>query len=88
MNAATDQISIRVEHQLKLDAESVLEKLGLKISDAVRILLNQIRLTQSLPLKVRLPNKIDLALAEIERGEVETFTFDEFKKQIEDLKKC
>ena len=88
MNLATDQISIRVEHQLKLDAELVLDKLGLKISDAVRVLLKQICLTQSLPLDVRLPNKIDLALAEIERGDVETVTFDEFKKQIEDLKKC
>jgi len=86
MNITTDQISVRVDHQLKVDAELVLNKLGLKTSDAIRVFLKQICLTQSLPLNIKLPNKIDLALSEIERDEVDVLTFDEFKKQIESLK--
>lgn len=86
MNITTDQISVRVDHQLKVDAELVLNKLGLKTSDAIRVFLKQICLTQSLPLNIKLPNKIDLALSEIERGEVDVLTLDEFKKQIEELK--
>ena len=86
MNLTTDQISVRVDHQLKVDAELVLNKLGLKTSDAIRVFLKQICLTQSLPLNIKLPNKVDLALSEIERDEVDTITFDDFKKQLESLK--
>ena len=53
-------------------------KLGLSVSSYVRHLVKK-----SLDKK---PNKIDLALAEIERGEVETLTIDEFKEEIESLK--
>lgn len=42
MSSYTDQISIQVEHQLNLEAVSVLDKLGLKISEVVKVLLKHI----------------------------------------------
>jgi len=86
MNLTTDQLSVRVEHQLKVDAEAILNKLGLKTSDAIRMFLKQICLTQSVPFEIKLPNKIDTALAEIENGEFDTLTLDEFKKELKGLK--
>lgn len=83
MNLATDQISVRVEHQLKVDAESVLNKLGLKTSDAIRMFLKQICLTQSLPLAIKLPNKLTQHAIEAgERGEVTKVSNEEFDKML------
>jgi len=61
-------------HQLQAKSHN----LGLSVSSYIRHLVKK-----SLENKT---SKIEMALAEIERGEVETLTLDEFKKQIESLK--
>ncbi|MFN8788729.1 MAG: type II toxin-antitoxin system RelB/DinJ family antitoxin [Neisseriaceae bacterium] len=65
----TDQLNIRVEHSLKVEAEETLNKLGIKTGDSIRMFLRQVCLTQSLPLNVKVPNKKTIqAIEELERG--------------------
>lgn len=71
MNHLTDQLNIRIDHQLKIDAENVLNKLGIKTADAIRMFLTQVSLTKSFPIELKIPNKTTIAAIEaVERGEV------------------
>jgi DNA-damage-inducible protein J len=49
-------IRARIEPGLKSDAESVLEKLGLTPSEAIRLLYKQITLAGGLPFEVKIPS--------------------------------
>ncbi|HLX53001.1 MAG TPA: type II toxin-antitoxin system RelB/DinJ family antitoxin [Aquella sp.] len=71
MNTLTDQLNIRIDHQLRIDAEHVLKELGIKTADAIRMFLTQVSLTKSFPLELKIPNKTTIAAIEAgERGEV------------------
>lgn len=50
-------ISVRVNENRKHNAEKILEKLGLSMSDAINMLLSQINLNKGLPFVVKIPNK-------------------------------
>lgn len=58
--AKTAMIRARTNEDVKADAEAVLRKLGLNISEAINLFLNQVRLRKGLPFNVRIPNKITL----------------------------
>ena len=49
-------LNLRVDPVLKQDAESVLERLGIPMSTAVDMFLNQIVLVGGIPFSVTLPN--------------------------------
>ena len=49
-------LNLRVNHTLKKDAESVLGRLGVPVSTAVDMFLNQIVLTGGIPFAVTLPD--------------------------------
>lgn len=53
--AKNDTIHIRVNEEVKSNAEQTLSMLGLTISEAVNMLLCQINLTGGLPFQVTLP---------------------------------
>ncbi len=55
-------------------------ELGFSVSSYVRYIVKK-------SLENKKLSKVDASLEEIERGELETVTLDEFKKQIEKLKK-
>ncbi len=79
----TGQINIRVDNDLKKEAEAVLKKLGMKTTDAIRMFLTQITLTKSLPMQIKLPNKTTIDAIEAgEKGEVTTVTSKEFDKML------
>jgi len=61
MSNITDQINIRVDHQLKIGVEAVLHELGIKTSDAIRMFLTQVYLTKSMPIELKLPNEKTIA---------------------------
>jgi len=66
----TDQLNIRIDHQLKIGAENVLNELGIKTADAIRMFLTQIYLTKSFPIELKIPNKKTIeAISAGERGE-------------------
>ncbi len=50
-------VRARVNTRVKQNAEDTLSKLGLTMSDAINLLLNQINLSKGLPFEVKIPNK-------------------------------
>jgi len=81
MNNAT--IHVRVNEQLKHDAESVLHTLGLSISETIRLMLKQVMLTRKVPFEIKLPNKETAqAIDELEAGKGTKISLDEFEKQL------
>ncbi len=64
-------IHVRVNHELKTKATRTLDKMGLSMSDAVRLLLTRIEADQALPFEVKVPNAETIAAMNVaERGEV------------------
>ena len=59
--AKTEQIHIRVERELKSEAEAVLATLGLRPTEFVRMALKQVVLQRGLPFAVRIPNAETMA---------------------------
>ena len=53
--AKNDTIHVRVDENVKINAEKTLAMLGLTISEAVNMMLCQINLTGGLPFQVKLP---------------------------------
>jgi len=49
----TANVNIRVNPKIKQDAEAVLDEIGLNLSDVFNLLLNQIRLTHTIPFSLR-----------------------------------
>jgi len=58
--AKTAMIRARTDEDVKTDAEDILKGLGLTVSDAVNLFLNQVRLHRGLPFEVKIPNKTTL----------------------------
>lgn len=64
-------IHVRVDQELKTKATETLSKMGLSMSDAVRLLLKRIEADQALPFEVKVPNAETIAVMEEgERGGV------------------
>ena len=53
--AKTETLHIRVNEQVKANAEETLDMLGISISEAVNMFLCQVNLTGGLPFAVKLP---------------------------------
>ena len=53
--AKNDTIHVRVDENVKVNAEQTLAMLGLTISEAVNMMLCQVNLTGGLPFQVKLP---------------------------------
>ena len=84
--ARTDTIHMRISPELKTEADSILSRLGISITDAIHLFLNQVILRSGLPFDVRLPTAKAETLALIERIENGTAdmagpfeTFEEYK---------
>ena len=66
----TSIIHTRIDADLKMRAESILEQIGLSSSEAVRMFYRQIELNQGIPFEVKIPNKLTAeTLAKSDRGE-------------------
>lgn len=69
--AKNDTIHVRVDENVKINAEQTLAMLGLTISEAVNMMLCQVNLTGGLPFQVKLPapeNIIVNSKADIEKN--------------------
>ena len=67
--AKTAMITTRVDPDLKADAEKVLSKLGISTTEAINLILSQVRLRRGLPFDVKIPNKATLkAMKDAEEG--------------------
>ena len=69
----TETIRARIDPVLKLEAEEIMDTLGLTPSAVIKMLYRQIVLTRALPFAVRIPNETTrAAMAELEHGGVGT----------------
>lgn len=74
--ARTSNIFARVEPNVKDEAESVLNQLGIPMSNAIGMFLRQIILQRGIPFEMKLPQNKPLSYTSL--------TDDQFNKEIED----
>ena len=88
--AKTENINIRIEPELKKEAEETLEYLGLTMAEAIKLFLKQVTLTDSIPFKIEKPkyNKETIqAMEDVKNGKNLSKTFDSVDKMFEELDK-
>ena len=61
--ARTANVFVRVEPEIKEEAENILEQLGIPMSNAVGMFLRQIVLQKGIPFEMKLPKKSSVAMA-------------------------
>lgn len=67
--ARTSNIYVRVEPDIKEEAELVLEKLGIPMSSAVSIFLRQVVMHNGLPFDVKITDRKPLSLSDLTSDE-------------------
>jgi DNA-damage-inducible protein J len=78
-------VRARINEDLKNEAAAVLEKMGLTVSDLVRITLTKVAREKALPFEMHVPNKLTAeTLAKSERGE-DLHAFDNAEALFKDL---
>jgi DNA-damage-inducible protein J len=82
----TVTINAKIDRNTKDEAKSVLNSLGLNMSEAINLFFRQVIFTQSIPFELKLPARETLeAINELESGGGETFATT--KDLFESLKK-
>ena len=88
----SDFIQVRLDPKTKKAATSILEKLGLSPSQAIKIFLNQVIISRSSPFSIELPSdyveelpsdqsiEVGLALDQIKNGEFVNINMSDKKK--------
>lgn len=88
--AKTDTLHIRVEPRVKQKAEETLSDLGLSITEAINVFLNQVILNDGIPFEIRKPkfNKETIqAIEGTKNGKNLSKTFDNVDEMFEELDK-
>lgn len=88
--AKTDTLHIRVKPDVKEKAEETLNYLGLSITEAVNVFLNQVILQEGIPFKIEKPkyNKETLqAMEDVKNNKNVSKTFDTVEEMFEELDK-
>ena len=80
--AKTSNVFARVEPKIKEQAEQVLEKLGIPMSNAVSMFLRQVVLQRGIPFELKLPKEIPLAYGSLTKEQFDA----EIAKGIADAK--
>jgi len=78
------RVEARVDKKLKEEVLSVLRKLDISESEAIRMYFRQIALTQGIPFEVKIPNKETIkALNEVKNGKLREYNnFDDYLADI------
>ncbi|MBF0478745.1 MAG: type II toxin-antitoxin system RelB/DinJ family antitoxin [Candidatus Omnitrophica bacterium] len=79
------RVEARVALKLKNEVGSVLKRLDISESEAIRIYFRQIALTKGIPFEIKIPNKETIsALNEVTTAKLREFkSFDEYLKGID-----
>lgn len=88
--AKTDTLHIRVEPSVKQRAEKTLNELGLSITEAINVFLNQVILYDGIPFEIRKPrfNKETIeAIEDTKKGKNLSKTFDSVEEMFDELDK-
>lgn len=65
--ARTANVFVRVEPEIKEQAESILDQLGIPMSNAVGMFLRQIVIHRGIPFEIMLPSKYPLVMDELSK---------------------
>lgn len=88
--AKTNTLHIRVEPSVKQRAEETLNDLGLSITEAINVFLNQVILNDGIPFEIRKPryNRETIqAIEDTKNGKNLSKTFDRVDEMFEELDK-
>ena len=88
--AKTDILHIRVEPSVKKKAEATLNDLGLSITEAINVFLNQVILNDGIPFeirKTRINNETIQALEDTKNGKNISKTFNNVDEMFKELDK-
>lgn len=88
--AKTDTLHIRVEPSVKAKAEETLKELGLSITDAINVFLNQVILHDGIPFEIKKPKYNNETLQVLDETKTEknlSKNFDSVDKMFEELDK-
>ena len=88
--AKTDTLHVRIEPSVKQRAEKTLNDLGLSITDAINVFLNQVILHDGIPFEIRKPrfNKETIeAIEDAKKGKNLSKTFNNADEMFEELDK-
>lgn len=88
--AKTDTLHVRVEPTVKQRAEKTLNDLGLSITEAINVFLNQVILNDGIPFEIRKPkfNKETIeAMEDVKNGKNISETFDSAEEMFKELEK-
>ena len=73
-------VQTRIDGRIKREAATVLEAIGLTVSDAVRLMLTRVAHDKALPFEPLIPNEKTLAaMKESRAGKLATVTLDELQ---------
>ena len=78
---AGNRLRSRIDSGLKLEAQVLLERFGLTMSEAIRIFLNQVVIEKGLPFQVKLPKEQALEHDRWFREQVQTALVEADKKE-------
>lgn len=71
---ATEMVHVRIDRRVKAQAARTLARMGLSVSDAVRVLLTRVAAEKALPFEVKAPNSRTIAaMDEARRGGLASF---------------
>ena len=88
--AKTDTLHIRIEPKVKQQAEETLKDLGLSITEAINVFLNQVILNNGIPFEIKKPtyNKETLqAMEDTKSNKNLSKTFDSVDEMFKELDK-
>ncbi len=87
--AKSSFVHSRIDEDIKEQASFILEKIGLNVSDAIRLFLNQVVMRKGMPFPVCIPNEETIAAMEsADRGEgLEEVTIDQLRAQFKNGRK-
>lgn len=78
--------SIKLDKDIKQEAQEIFAKLGLTLGEAVNLFLNQVKLNKGLPFEVKIPNDETLkAIDEVEKKQTKPISIEE---HLLEMKKC
>lgn len=79
------QINIKIDDDLKQDATKVFSSMGLDLSTGIKIYLKRVTQDNKLPFTPKATSELDQAIAEADRGQIETFdNFDEWADSLDE----
>ena len=85
MQNKTAVISVRIDPDLKRNAEQIFKGLGLTASQAITLFYNQVNLQHGLPFSVKIPNKVTMKALEDAKARRNLKSFNGIENLFEDL---